>query len=124
DVQAEALADQRRVLRKQLDALHGPTVLPGEPEHRPVTAPEVEEPARWLRVPLDEGVGLAVAAVLARWRRGIYVREDVLLLVDPGACVVHHQSAPRTPMEPVLMPVTLGVEKRQVLSAAQLAVHS
>src|SRR5439155_8024847 len=112
------------VLRKQLHALDVPPVLARQPDHRSVAAPEVQHAAYRLRMSLDEGVRLAMSAVLPRRGPWIDAREDVFLLIyADDARVAHDQPAISAAIVVNVPAIALGVEQPQVPRAAQLACH-
>jgi hypothetical protein len=64
-----------------------------------------------------------MAAILTSGRARIHASQDVLLLVDAGVGVINHQPAGLAPVEFELALMALGVEKLEILRAAELTVH-
>src|SRR5919201_2791095 len=125
DVDPQRVAYQLRVFRPELHAVHLPPILTRQPQHGAVAAPEVQHttPLPCGRVTLDEGIGLAVAAVLSCRRAWIDPGEYVFLLVDAGPAVIADEFAAWTPMKLKLVPIALSVKKSQPHGAAQFAGH-
>src|SRR6266545_6066488 len=123
NVQPQRLAHQFGVFREQLHAFDVPSVLPGEPQHGSVAAPQIEHAAGSRCIALDEGIGLAMAAILTRGRARSHAGQDVLLLIYAGAWVIDHQPAALAPVEFELALIALSVEQLQSRRPTELASH-